>query len=61
MERAWPEGTQAQRRAVFDNDQPATSGFAATATNRARFDITVVVPTGEEPFGLPGLLGFGAG
>lgn len=56
LERAWPEGTEAQRRQVFENDGVRVE--ERITRNRDRHvepnaEIEVTVPTGEEPFGLP--------
>lgn len=56
LERAWPEGTDAQRRHVFDHDGFTVDGRITRNPDRELTpgdSVLVQVPPGEEPFGLP--------
>jgi len=64
LERAWPEGTEAQRRQVFEDAQFTMDGRITRNPERSLdtgAEIVVEVPVGEEPFGLPSSSDLGRG
>jgi hypothetical protein len=64
LERAWPEGSDAQRRQIFEDAQFTMDGRITRNPERSLdtgSEIVVEVPVGEEPFGLPSSSDLGRG